>query len=165
MREITSELKLAILLARYHCSRPVSPHPTYMSLQRLANVLGITRNQATHVCRQHFCKLGPKKPKVKGTYNAVRPGRPRQLMRKGKPFKPEHIQWLTSDSTLREQAGVTIATRCKLLHRRFPDMRISTTRLLQVYRQHSIRRKRVRQAKLPPRLSLGSYVSKTDICR
>ena len=134
MRKISSELKAAILLARYHCSRPARPHPTFLSQQRLANVLGITKNQVAHVCNQHFSKLEPKKPVPKGRFNVVRPGRPRLLIRKGKPFKLEHIEWLVSDATLREQAGVTIANRCMLLHRRFTDMRISHTHLLELYR-------------------------------
>ena len=47
----------------------------------------------------------------------------------------------------------------------FPDSRISSTRLHKIYRQHYIKKKRVRQAKLPPSLSMGSYVNKTEVCR
>ena len=67
---------------------------------------------------------------------------------------------------MREQAGITIQNRCKLFHRKYPEIRISSSRLLSVYKKHCIKRKRVRQAKLPPpNYSVGLYMNKTSLCR
>ena len=59
MRQITPEVKTAIMLARFHSASPGNLHPTFMSYQRLANILGVTKNQVAHVCCKYFAKLQP----------------------------------------------------------------------------------------------------------
>ena len=55
--------------------------------------------------------------------------------------------------------------RCKLFHRRFTDMRISTTTLSKLYRQHQISQKKIRQDKLPSSMTLSNYHMKVQTCR
>jgi hypothetical protein len=52
-----------------------------------------------------------------------------------------HIQYLISQETLNEWAEKTLAERCVLLHRKFPELKISTSYLSLIYKRNSIRRK------------------------
>jgi hypothetical protein len=62
----------------------------------------------------------------------------------------EHIEFLTSYSTLEKWAGWTLKWRTKLFHRIFPDKRIAVTTLRRLYLKHGIKRKKVRQEKYMP---------------
>ena len=100
MRNISAELKQAILLSRYHSTQPRDRYPTFRSCRKIANIVRLTTNQVTHICNHYFERREPK-PRKKGIYNVQRPGRPRQIRRRYKPLKPEHIEYLTGDATLR----------------------------------------------------------------
>ena len=68
MRQISDELKKMILLTRYHDAQPASQHPTYRSCKSIADVIGVTKNQVDHVCKQYFRTRFPP-PRVKGAFN------------------------------------------------------------------------------------------------
>ena len=66
---------------------------------------------------------------------------------------------------MRLWSGVTLQGRVKLIHRAFPDRRISATHLAKIYRRHGITKKKIRQDKIPPSLGLQTYFVKVQNCR
>ena len=54
-----------------------------------------------------------------------------------------------SPETLRQWAGRSLEERCKLFHRRFPELRISLYSLRKIYRLHHIKKKKLRMGKVP----------------
>ena len=56
-------------------------------------------------------------------------------------LEEDHIAFLTSQDTLRAWSGYSLAFRCILFHRRFPNKVMSVSRLVRFYKQHQIKRK------------------------
>ena len=58
-----------------------------------------------------------------------------------------HIDFLTSDATLRKQAGLTLQERTYLFEQQFPDKKLCVTTLRRIYRRAHVKRKAVNQEK------------------
>ena len=61
-----------------------------------------------------------------------------------------HIDFLTSQETLKLWAGYTLQERTMLFRERFPGKEIAITSLRKLYNKNRIKRKVVREAKLAP---------------
>lgn len=59
-----------------------------------------------------------------------------ETRKKGKqhPLSQQQIAYLTDEKTLLRMAGLSAKLRCVLFHRRYPETKISPTRLLQLYK-------------------------------
>ncbi len=64
----------------------------------------------------------------------------KKLDRRSK-VRDHHVEFLISQETLNDQAEKTLAERCVLLHRKFPELKISPSYLSLIYKKNSIRRK------------------------
>ena len=62
--------------------------------------------------------------------------------------KRKHLGYTTNPNALSRWAGLSLAERVKMFHRRFLDIRVSKTLLLRVYLKNSIRFNVARQKKL-----------------
>ena len=60
----------------------------------------------------------------------------------------EQVDYLVSSETLRSWVGLTQHQRIKMFHRRWPEKRLTVYRLRKVYRDHGIRRKKIRHTKV-----------------
>ena len=91
--------------------------------------IGASDEVSRHFSRPPFCSIAGKKKK------------------RSYKIDKEHVAWITKQSTLVEQAGFSLAHRCKLFHRKFPDRWTNPTALANLYRKHGIKMKKVRMAK------------------
>ena len=66
-------------------------------------------------------------------------------------YSQEHQDWLTNPDHLRMQAHLGLAERCAMFHRWFPDMRLSVSKIREIYKEHMVRRKFLREQKLVTR--------------
>ena len=73
-----------------------------------------------------------------------------------------HIDYLTSESTLKSWVTRSIQERCVLFHRQFPDKFIKPWRLRFVYKQNLIKQKVINIAKMPIKAKDGRYVPLFD---
>ena len=121
------ELRTAALLLRFRSTRPTVGADRFMSYAKIARALSITYNEAQHLIRQ-----------------ALKPKKPLTFDQRARLLDREHIEFLTSPSTLESWAGRTMKWRTILFHRRFPDKRIAVTSLRKLYLKHKVKRKRVR---------------------
>ena len=51
------------------------------------------------------------------------------------------ITWLTDPEVLRSQAGLSLAQRAVIFHRKFPETKISAVWIGKIYKRNKIRRK------------------------
>ena len=61
----------------------------------------------------------------------------------------EHINFLTSEETLKAWITKSIKERCIFFHRSYPDKFIKPWRLLAIYKANLIKRKVIRTTKMP----------------
>jgi ribosomal protein S15P/S13E len=114
-------------------------------------------------------KVSPSKVRCLLAY--ARGDRPRQPQDRCSPpakIQPHHVVFLTSMSTLQAQAACTLTERAVLLHRRFPEIKISPNSIQRLYRMNGIRRKALRYVKTlkyqdPERRQLDIRRMKTEI--
>ena len=125
-----AELREAVLLLRFRCTRPTPATHKHAAYGTIARGLSMPYNQVQHICRA-----------------ALRPARPLDSKRLVRKLGQEHIDFLTSLRTLEEWAGLTMKQRTVLFHRRFTDKRIAVTSLRRLYLRHGIRCKKVRLEK------------------
>ena len=59
----------------------------------------------------------------------------------------EHIQYIKSDTTLRECAHLSLAQRARMFHRIFPEIKISPTLLARTYKSLGIKYKFIKRGK------------------
>ena len=45
-------------------------------------------------------------------------------------------------------AGYSLEARCRLFHRRFPDKKLTLYRLCKVYREHGIKKKKIKKTEI-----------------
>ena len=81
------------------------------------------------------------------------------------PLTEDHINFLTSQETLRAWAGLPATERVKLFHRRYPDRRVSPQRLYKIYKDHKIKRKLVKSSKQVDPTNLTRYVEQVNTLR
>ncbi len=62
-------------------------------------------------------------------------------------LQSQHINFLISDETLRNQAHLTLHQRCVMLHRRFPEIKLSASSLQKLYKRHKIKFKLINKVK------------------
>jgi hypothetical protein len=62
---------------------------------------------------------------------------------KSRKVKQEHIEYLCSNETLKSWAGRSLRERAVLMHRRFPDIKISSSTVDSIYRSQGVKKKRV----------------------
>ena len=96
-----------------------------MKLATIAQMMQVPFSQVKYVCSRDLLAKKRKPKKVK----------------EERILDEQHIAFLTSQDTLREWSGYSLAFRCILFHRRFPNKVMSTTRLCRLYKQHHIKRK------------------------
>ena len=60
----------------------------------------------------------------------------------------EHIDYIVSNETIIDWAGLSLNERVVRFHRRFPDKRITWYRLRKVYYQHGIKKKKIVRTKI-----------------
>lgn len=70
-------------------------------------------------------------------------------------LKSHHIGYLASKETLTKWAHLSLVQRCRMLHRAFPEIKISPSTLSRVYAAHKIRFKQIRRVKPPLDLLSG----------
>ena len=85
------ELRTAALLLRFHSRRPKVGSDRFMSYAKIARALGISYNEAQHLIRQ-----------------ALKPKKPLTFDQRARLLDKEHIQFLTSPSTLEQWAGLSL---------------------------------------------------------
>ena len=62
-------------------------------------------------------------------------------------LKPEHIDFLVSERSLRLWSGLSLQDRAHLFHRKFIDAKITASQLRTLYRKFGIKKKKVRMMK------------------
>jgi hypothetical protein len=62
-------------------------------------------------------------------------------------------------------AGMTLATRAKIFHRRFPDKRITANALRLLYKRNGIKMKKVYPCKTQPKHNAIKYALEEETCR
>ncbi|TNV74642.1 hypothetical protein FGO68_gene16122 [Halteria grandinella] len=67
----------------------------------------------------------------------------RRLLR----LRKHHIEFLTSEDTLRAWAHLSLKQRAKLAHRQFPEVKFSSSSLQRLYKKHGIRFKFIQKIK------------------
>ena len=122
-----------MLLLRFRCETPPHLSHTYVSYGAISKAFNISYNSVQHICRYAL-----------KTADWLRPNR------EVRKLSQEHIEFLTSYSTLEKWAGFSLKWRTRLFHRHFPDKRIAVTTLRKLYLKNDIRRKKVRQEKHMP---------------
>jgi hypothetical protein len=72
-------------------------------------------------------------------------------------LKDEHKDFLLNETTLRQWSYLSLAQRCVLFHRQFPDIRISHSLLFRFYREHKVRYKKIRRTKFDVDYNIPKY--------
>jgi len=138
-----AELREAVLLLRFRCTRPTAKSAKYAAYARIAQALGITYNEVQHICRR-----------------ALKPSAPVSFDKQVRQLGEEHVAFLLNERVLEQWSGKTMKERTVLFHRRFPDKRIAVTSLRRLYLKHTVRRKRVRHEKVMPPGLRAEYAGK-----
>ena len=66
-----------------------------------------------------------------------------QAKRRKYKLEQEHVDFITSQDTLVQQAGLSLAQRAKAFHRRFPDRRTYPVAIKRLYKAKGISKKKV----------------------
>lgn len=74
-------------------------------------------------------------------------GRPAKL-------KSAHIEYLVSQETLNQQAGLSLAERAVLFHRQFPELKVSHSTIARVYKLNGVKFKMIQRVK--PKASMSA---------
>ena len=77
--------------------------------------------------------------KLLDVQKAIRPNKLNQM----------HINHIISLDTLQGQIGMTLAERATDLSRAYPNKKISTTTLRNIYKKHRVQKKKVKVTKIP----------------
>ena len=134
------------LYLRFRTLNPRLNQPTYATLKQIAELLRCSIPWVHKAC----CE---RKEAVEAYHTKTRPKRgnrpqpPVHYKWKRYKYTKEHRDWLTSFDELSEQAHLCLAERCALYHRRFPDMRLSVGKIREIYREHKVKRKFLREVK------------------
>ena len=62
---------------------------------------------------------------------------------KRKKITPEMIEWVTSQETLKAHTALTLAERVVMLHRQFPETKISGSALARLFRKEGVKKKAI----------------------
>jgi len=111
--------------------KPKRTAATFVKLATIAKILSLPFSQVKHVCSRDVIAKNrrPKKAKVE------------------RVLEEQHIAFLTSQETLKAWTGYSLAQRCVLFHRRFPNKVMSAMSLCRLYKKHQIKRKVVARYK------------------
>ena len=77
----------------------------------------------------------------------------------------QHIEFLTSPTTLLRQAGMSLKERAKAFHRQFPDRWTYPVKISRLYKQHGIKQRKVRISKSAGNQTLQKHMTELDQCR
>ena len=59
-------------------------------------------------------------------------------------LKSHEIDWVVTLSTLKKQIALSLADRVKQFQREFPTAKMNVTLLRKIYRQHGVKKKKIR---------------------
>jgi transposase/DNA-binding transcriptional MerR regulator len=88
--------------------------------------------------------------------DSARPSRRKK--KKNCKLEQQHIDFLTSQDTLRLWAGKSLLMRCQLFHRKFTDRWTYPLQLSKVYKANGITLKKVRMLKGTGKLTLAEHL-------
>ena len=135
-----------ILLSRFRTLNPTPQHKAYASYVSVGQVVGLSSTTVRKLCLQCINRkirldTLPRQPskRIQGKNIAKR-----------KYFgvvTREHIQFLTSQTTLKKQVGLSLEQRAALFHESFPLVKITRSMLQKIYKRHGIKRKAIREVK------------------
>src|SRR3569623_103373 len=69
----------------------------------------------------------------------------------------EHKEYLLKETTLRQWSYLSLAQRCVLFHRQFPELKISHSLLFRFNREHRIRYKKIKRTKFEVDFNVSKY--------
>ena len=58
-------------------------------------------------------------------------------------LSPEMIEWVTSKETLKQHTALTLAERAVMLHRQFPETRVSESALSRLFKKEGVKKKAI----------------------
>ena len=58
-----------------------------------------------------------------------------------KKVTPEMLEWISSVETLEKHVGMTLAERAVMLHRKFPETRITESALSRLFKEQGVKKK------------------------
>jgi hypothetical protein len=127
------EVQTAVLLLRFKTTTPTKLTYKFISYKRISKIVKLDYNSVQHICRKAVEDKSPTKT--------------RHPLRK---LDQEHIDYLISEHTLEQWAGLTLSERCAKFEHVFKPKRLNETRLRRIYLKHKITRKAVRDMKPIP---------------
>ena len=141
-----SHLLKFILLARYRTLCPTTLHKAYASYGSIGKVVGLSSTTVRKLCLQCISK--------RQTHDTL-PRQPSKRIQSRSIIKrkyfgvlsQENIEFLTSQSTLKKQVGLSLIERAAIFHNTFPLVKITGNMLQKLYKRHGIKRKTIREVK------------------
>ena len=146
------ELILSLRFGRYEGNKSLEPCMGYASISRLTGIPCSTirarclRFEKSRSCSGHSDSIASSEKDANCSFE----------------LQQVHIDYLTSESTLKSWVSRSIQERCVLFHRQFPDKFIKPWRLRFVYKQNLIKQKVINIAKMPIKAKDGRYVPLFD---
>ena len=144
-----SELQVDAMIKLRYGSLVTDPdHPSFASFKLLGQLFKCSGALVRQLLFARFEKLRRQNLPLIEKLRQSSSERPRQTF--GLRFLKQHeIEWLTSELTLRRQAGLSLDDRCKHFKKEFPRSSMNRVLLRRVYTEHKIKKKRFRWRKEP----------------
>ena len=147
MKYSKEEEKQLTLLLRYGELKPRQFKYRRLSLHQIARHLN---RSITHV--RDICKTYQREFEAERSGLKVMTRRMKRLVLAEKPYSkrptPAMIEYLTDPEVVRQWSHMTLSERQQMLHRRFPEQRLSIYYLRCVYRNYKISKKKIRKTKI-----------------
>ena len=125
----------------------MDPSRRLLPLQRIGDLLGCSHEKVRQIIKKGLNS----NHKIKNSRTRITRHHRHQNIRQeedNQNLSDEHIRFLTAEKTLKEWVGHTLKQRCRRFEIRYPGKQLTVYRLLKVYRQAGIKRKKIRKTKI-----------------
>ena len=135
-----------MIILKYHKLVDSLDHPSFVPLSVIGKVFGIDGSSVRRLMIKRFEEMKREKMMTRKKKKEIEalPIRKRYGMRF---LSAEHIEYLLDPDTLHSWIGLSLKQRCLMFHRHFGNHRINATLLRNFYREHKIRKKKIKWVK------------------
>ena len=146
MKYTRQDLLQIIPILRFGSSRPATTKFRWLTYTQIAALINCSVSHARQISidfakkydeQKEVYQLKTRSRKIIGPVKAWRRSR----------LEWKHIEFLRSEETLKAWSGYSLKDRCRLFHRKFPEMKLSNYYIRQLYRETSIKKRIISKGK------------------